>query len=188
MTNNLSISLAFLFFVFSTGCTKETNECDSTKFDCTPVSSVDKTILKEKESVIETLSIKEELPQKNHESTKKIIDEDVTFHTSPKMSWEEQKRVIDGSFKVIIKDEINTVLNADTDTWEINILSKKDGVGRNKGFVIYTYNVTSNSDDLHFLISQADCVAHAQISSEDNKTPIAATLDNKCYHNLEGYF
>jgi hypothetical protein len=189
---NLS-SFILLFSLISIGCTDKqvTVECDQNKFDCTPKTSE----IAGSEPVInqavtsEPVSIKEDVKEKtNLSSNESMADGDPDFYISPEMPWIEQKKIINSSFKSLIKSEINTILGTNTDTWVIDIKSVKDGIGDQKGFVIYKYDVTSSSPDHDFLISAQTCTAHAQISSEDNRTPMAVTLDTNCYKNLEGFF
>jgi hypothetical protein len=188
MTQNILIPSILLFTLFSIGCSpkQETKECDSTKFDCTPKASE---VVKNEVVASEPVQpVEDETIQTADVSNSEHTDGDPDFHVSKAMPWDEQKKVINSEFKSLIKDEINTILNSNTDTWQINVLSKKDGVGDQKGFVIYKYSVTSSSPEHEFLISEKDCIAHAQISSEDNRTPMAMTLDTDCYKNLEGFF
>jgi len=181
---NILTPSILLFALVVVGCTnkKETVECDQTKFDCTPKTTevaVSEPVAREVVAS-EPLIVEEEVIE-----TANVSNED---NLPPEITWEQQKKIINKSFKPLIKDEINNLLNADTDTWVIDVRSVKDGTGKDKGFVIYKYDVTSSSPDHDFLISAKTCTAKAQISSEDNKTPMAFTLDTDCYKNLEGFF
>lgn len=180
-----------LFSLVTVACSdkKTTVECDQNKLNCTPKTTeiaVSEPVTSEVSS--EPLIVEGEAIETANISNNEFIDGDPDFYVSPEMSWNEQKRVINSEFKSLIKDEINTIIKSNTDTWVINVKSVKDGTGDQKGFVFYKYDVTSSSPDHDFLISAQTCTAKAQISSEDNRTPMATTLDSNCYKNLEGFF
>lgn len=193
LLQNALIPSVLLVTLIAVGCTdkKAATECDQTKFDCTPKTTEIAAVSEPVTSDVvasEPVLLQEEVTKKANHSNDQTVDGDPDFHTSSKMPWDEQKKIINSSFKSLIKDEINTVLNANTDTWVIDVKSVKDGTGDQKGFVIYKYDVTSSSPDHDFLISEQTCTAKAQISSEDNRTPMAMTIDTDCYKNLEGFF